>query len=870
MKNLELFVLKHWKLIIKLGIASVILFVIIKEGGNQIGDIDFYETFAELRELPLAEVVLLIVIGLLATATMTLYDFTVIRFFEHTIKPSLFFNIAFVANALNNLLGMGGLAGATARTIMLRKNNLDFKASLYYNALILPATPTGLSLLAIFLIVEAETIAVITDHYEWIYLGIVGMVLFLPAFFLSDKIIDQFYKGNDNKAMHKSMPLKFQLVGISFLEWFSAALVFYYITSLYVDQPNFIFILSVYSIAAIAGIMSFLPGGIGSFDLIALIGLQFFQVPPSEALTILILFRVFYYLLPAFIGVAFLLINLTMDRNEKLFSYSVITNFGFFNNVMKYYKTYSDFVNVLLSILVFSSGLVLLISAIKPGIVERVIFVSEFLSNWTLQFAQSASIVVGFLLLALSFEILYKVKRSYKLTLYLLLAGGLVTFMKGLDFEEVLFLGIVMVLLKLSKPNFYRYSIPVRLSKIVFFAFVGVMGILLYFIANQKLYGSIIAHNLYPPELFGNYGDVVYHSAVTGIIFIVFLSVLYLRKPQIENDPLYAAPDFERLTQFLENQKGDALTHLLYLGDKNIFWAAEGQMLIPYAKYRDVFVVLGDPIGNSELLSTAIQEFQDFLDKYGYEAVFYEVSDSKLTTYHENGYYFFKLGEEAIVDLEKFNLDGASKSGLRYTRNRMIKSGYTFEIVEPPFDSQLFEEFKEVSDDWLGARSEMGFSLGWYNEAYLQLAPVAVLRNPESRLMAFVSLMPSYDGDQSMSTDLMRIRSEVPHGTMDFILINLMLHLKERDFKYFNLGMASLSNVGHAPNSHFREKLARFAFQYGKFFYSFEGLRKYKEKYNPIWRPRYLAYPQLISLPATLIEISMLVSSKKKKYITKD
>lgn len=862
--TIKLFFVKHWKLIIKLNIAGLILFFILKEGGNQLDKINLYETFNMIRQLSFTQVIILTILGLLATATMTLYDFSIIRFFEHTIKPTLFFNIAFVANALNNLIGMGGLAGATARTIMLRKNNLDFKSSLYYNALILPATPTGLSLLAMFLVIESKTITVITSHYPWIYIGIVAMVCFLPAYFISDKLIDRFHKGDEHGAIHKSFPLKIRLIAISFLEWFSAALVFYFISTLYVHQPNFILILSVYSIAAIAGIMSFLPGGIGSFDLIALIGLQLFGVPASDALAILILFRVFYYLIPAFIGVFFLLLSLTMDQNEKLFSYSYLTNFGFFNSAMKYYKTYNDFVNVLLSMLVFSSGLVMLISAIKPGIADRVAFESTLLSNTTLMFSQSASIVIGFLLLVLSFEILYKVKRAYKLTVYFLLFGGFFTFLKGLDYEELIFTFAVLILLKVSKPSFYRYSIPTRLSKVISLSLVGLISIMLYFVSNQKLYEAYIEHKLYPSGLFGNYTSVLYHSVGTYVLFLLFLMFLFFKKPKLENDPLYAAPDLDKLTEFLSSHKGDALTHLMYLGDKNIFWAADSQIAIPYAKQNDVIVVLGDPIGSQEFLSQAIQEFQDFLDKYGYEACFYEVSDRNLTTYHDNGYYFFKLGEEAIVDLENFNLDGASKSGLRYTMNRINKSGFTFEILDPPFEQHLLSEFKEVSNDWLGERNEMGFSMGWYNEDYLQLAPIAILRNQDSKVMAFVSLMPSYDDNQSMSTDLMRIRSNVPHGTMDFILLSLMMYLKEHNFKYFNLGMAPLSNVGLAPNSHLREKIARLAFQYGNFFYSFEGLRKYKEKYNPIWKPRYLAYPQLISLPATLMEISMLVSSKKK------
>lgn len=861
---IEIFVIKHWKLLFKIGIGVIVLFYIIKEGSHQIQNVNLYETFKTLRNLSFRQVLIMLCFGLLATATMTLYDFTVIRYFHHTIKPLLMFNIAFVANSLNNLLGMGGLAGATARTVLLRKNNLDFKTSVYYNTLIIPATPTGLSLLALFLISESKTMAVITSRYPWILFGVIGMILLLPIFFFSDKIIDHFHKGNNQFVMHKSLSLKIKLLLISFIEWFSAALFFYYITRLYSENANFILILMVYSIASIAGIMSFLPGGVGSFDLIALIGLQFFDVGASDALAILVLFRIFYYLIPAFTSVVFLFLNLTMARNEKLFSYSFITNIGFFNNVLQYFKTYSDFMNVLLSMLVFSSGLVLLFSAIKPGIADRILFLTKFLSKGVLQFSHIVSIIIGFLLLVLAFEILYKVKRAYRLSIYLLLIGSVFTFLKGLDFEEGIFLLIVLFLVKVSKPSFYRFSIPTKLSKILMVSIVGLVSIMFYFVINKNIHFAFVEHNLYPTDIFGNDGDLIMQGLVTYIVFLLFLIGLYVTKPKIENDPLYAAPNFTKLSEFLTNHKGDALTHLMYLGDKKMFWSSDEQILIAYAKYNDIIVVLGDPIGNKEGLSNGIREFQEFLDRYGFEAVFYEVSDQNLTTYHDNGYYFFKLGEEAIVDLEKFNLHGASKSAERYKLNRFTKNGFTFEILNPPFGNELIDELQEVSNEWLANRAEKGFSLGWFEHDYLQLSPIAVLRDKDLKLLAFVSLMPSYDGQQSMSTDLMRIRNDVPHGSMDFMILNLFLYYKERNFKYFNLGMAPLSNVGLYPNSHFQEKIARLAFKYGNFFYSFEGLRKYKEKYDPIWKPRYLAYPQLLSLPATLIEISMLVASKGK------
>jgi len=631
------------------------------------------------------------------------------------------------------------------------------------------------------------------------------------------------------------------------LEWLAAFLFFRYVAVVAGIDISFSLLLGIYSIAAIGGMMSFLPGGIGTFDLIVLVGLHQAGTGTSDALALLLLFRLFLFFLPAVLGIFFLVFNLTIDRNEKLFNDSFFAKFHFFNNVLRHYKTYSDFINVLLAVLVFSGGIVLLISSVKPGIEVRVAWLMQYVPPSVLHVSQIISIAIGFLLCVLALEIIYKVKRAYTLTVLALLAGGFLTFLKGLDFEEGLFLFSVLLLIRFSKPSFYRYSIPLRRTRVVAFALFGLFGILVYYAISEKIHLEFIESGFYAAKLAGVYGDIISQSAVTYTLFCCFLVALYFRKPRIEDDPLFKNPDLEKLKGFFEENHGGAFAHLLYLGDKNFFWATGGKTLIPYARYKNLIVVLGDPIGSPENFSSAIQEFQDFLDKYGYESVFYEISDKNLPVYHENGYYFFKLGEEAVVDLDAFSMAGAQRSKLRHTFNSFGKKGYSFEVIDPPFDKVFFAECREVSREWLGRRREMGFSMGWYHEDYLQRSPIATLRDSEKRLLAFVSLMPSYDGGQSMSTDLMRLRRGVPHGSMDYMMMNLILYLKEKNYKYFNLGMAPLSNVGVAPVLICVKKWPVLLSVTGSFFIALKVYEPIKKNmirfgYHDIWRIRSLSH----------------------------
>jgi phosphatidylglycerol lysyltransferase len=286
-------------------------------------------------------------------------------------------------------------------------------------------------------------------------------------------------------------------------------------------------------------------------------------------------------------------------------------------------------------------------------------------------------------------------------------------------------------------------------------------------------------------------------------------------------------------------------------------------VLFAYSCYSDKAVVLGDPIGDKSLFTEAIQEFQQFVDIYGYKVVFYEVDEENLSMYHDNGFYFFKQGEEAVVDLEEFNMEGSAHRTFRNVINRFAKDGFQFEVLAPPFTDEFLDQLEPVSSEWLGTRKEMGFSVGWFSRSYLQKAPVAIIKNENTNeIIAFVSLI--LQDERHTGIDLMRVKKDVPNSTMDFIFLQLLIHFKKEGYRYFSIGVAPLAKVGSAPHSHKAERVAHFVYEHGQKLYSFEGLRKFKDKFDPSWEPKYLAYPQLISLPALLIEISMMVNMPRK------
>jgi phosphatidylglycerol lysyltransferase len=167
---------------------------------------------------------------------------------------------------------------------------------------------------------------------------------------------------------------------------------------------------------------------------------------------------------------------------------------------------------------------------------------------------------------------------------------------------------------------------------------------------------------------------------------------------------------------------------------------------------------------------------------------------------------------------------------------------------------------RAVSDDWLTQKvgAEKGFSLGFFDEAYLARFPVAVVER-DSHIQAFANLWTG-PRNVELSIDLMRYHRDAPKGVMEALLVHLMQWGKEHGYQRFALGMAPLSGFEDAPVASLWNRLGAFLYEHGESVYNFQGLRAYKDKFNPVWEPRYLAYPGGLSLPRIMADLAALIA----------
>ena len=104
---------------------------------------------------------------------------------------------------------------------------------------------------------------------------------------------------------------------------------------------------------------------------------------------------------------------------------------------------------------------------------------------------------------------------------------------------------------------------------------------------------------------------------------------------------------------------------------------------------------------------------------------------------------------------------------------------------------------------------------------------------------------------------------------MDFLFTELMLWGTEQGYRYFSLGMAPFSRLRAANARAAVDRLGAFLFRHGEHFYNFQGLREYKEKFDPVWEPRYLASPGGLALPRILANVATLISGGVRGVVSK-
>ncbi|MCR4290510.1 MAG: bifunctional lysylphosphatidylglycerol flippase/synthetase MprF [Candidatus Scalindua sp.] len=620
------------------------------------------------------------------------------------------------------------------------------------------------------------------------------------------------------------------------------------------ERLSFVLFVGLYILALIIGLASNVPGGLGVFESVMLLLLTPFTSGP-ETIGALLVFRVIYYLLP--LGIAAILLG-AVELRRHLAGITLI--------VSSINKITSTLVPQIMALSVFVSGVLLLLSGTMPAVGSRFAWLTELVPLPVIEFSHFLGSLAGMGLLILAAGLRRRLRIAYSFSLLLLASGVVSCLLKSLDYEKAIWLTILVFALYSCRSQFYRQASLMKESLspewfgAVFIVICGSVWLGLFVYRYQNY-----SHDLW--WRFALHGDAPRFLRATvgaaAIMFFFFASRLFRPFPLVPDIP---GPEDIECAATIAGQSKNTTSNLALLGDKSLLFSDSKNAFLMFAVKGRSWIVMGNPIGPEEETNELLWQFRNLCDHYGGWPVFYEVGKDQLGKYIDIGLSALKIGENAMVPLDNFSLDGAGRRRLRYIHNRLIKEGYAVKIIPVEQIPNLLPEMKIVSDAWLVDKKtrEIGFSLGFFNERYLSRFPAAIVRQG-GKLLAFANLLPGADHHE-LSIDLMRYRSESPPGIMDFLFVEIMIWGREQGYKWFNLGMAPLAGLDHQELTSLWYNLGTFVYRHGRHFYNFKGLREYKEKFNPKWEPRYLISPRGFKLPTVFTNLTSLIRGGVKGF----
>lgn len=601
-----------------------------------------------------------------------------------------------------------------------------------------------------------------------------------------------------------------------------------------------------YALGIVVALVSHVPGGLGVFEAVVLA-----IVPGDRAqlFAALIAYRLVYYLLPLALAA------LLLAWREGARSARVARIFGGVQSVA------TGLSPLVLASATFLGGGMLLLSGSLPAIHARMGLLADLLPLPFIEASHIAASLVGTALLLLAPGLYRRLDGAFHATRLLLLAGAFFSLTKGIDYEEAIACLALAGLLQMTRSAFYRRTALTEAPLTAGWAAAVAMA------AGLALWAGLFAyrHVPYDDDLWWKFAlradaPRYLRAALACAVFLAGFAIWRLFAPSPARSEAQAVRDDEAVRAILATSpRTEAM--LALTGDKRFLISAAGDAFLMYQVKGTSWVVMGDPVGAEGSWGELLWTIRDLSHRRQGRLVLYEISPAMLDLAIGMGLQIVKYGEEAVVDLQSFELDTPQLRSIRKSERTAARAGARLRVVPAGAVPVILDELEAISDEWMEAKGqrEKGFSLGAFDRQYLSNFDMALVM-VEDRIVAFANLWCTEDHTEA-SVDLMRHREDAPRGTMDFLFTNLLLWAKARGYRRFTLGMVPLSGIEGGHLAPAWAKAAALVFRHGERFYGFRGLRGYKEKFGPRWESRYVAGPHGIGLLQGLHDVSRLIGT---------
>ncbi|HVM99312.1 MAG TPA: GNAT family N-acetyltransferase [Caulobacteraceae bacterium] len=518
-----------------------------------------------------------------------------------------------------------------------------------------------------------------------------------------------------------------------------------------------------------------------------------------------------------------------------------------------------------LAILVAACGVMLLFSGATPSDPMRFLWLARYTPMILIEVSHFLSSIIGLALVLVAFGLSRRLGAAWIASVLLLPAAAALALTKGFDWEESTILTVAMLALVPFRRAFPRAARLTRMEVTPGWmlsaaaAMAGAAAVGLWSFQNVDYGQKTVLGAIFNPD--ADAARAVRSSAAAAALLLAFGLWRMIATPAMPKVAGEDDPEFLRVRSILATAEGaEPGANLALLGDKRFLFSQSGRSFLMFGVRGRSWIAMGPPVGRRDERTELFWRFRELADAHAARPGFYALGPDDLPDLVELGFSIQKIGESATVPLASFSLEGRRRGNLRRSWRKTGEEGATFDVLSGAAVVAAMDELRAASDAWLKRQSggEKTFSLGRFDPAYVSEFPVAVARI-EGRIVAFATVWTTADHG-AFSIDLMRYADDAPKDVMDFLFVELIAWGGEQGYRAFEFGMAPLAGLEHRPLAPLMSRVGNLLFARGEEIYNFQGVRRYKDKYDPVWAPRYIAAARKWAIPILLAEVGLLSS----------
>jgi phosphatidylglycerol lysyltransferase len=628
---------------------------------------------------------------------------------------------------------------------------------------------------------------------------------------------------------------------VAAVDWVLAGTVLYFLlpTGHGIRFPIFI---GAFLISLFAGLISHVPGGVGVFETLMVLLLSEW-IPAPEVLGRLVAYRAVYYLLPFFVAVLMMGAYEMRQQSRRLAAAAKVGA-----------RWVPSIVPQALGVTTFVGGALLLFSGSTPLEHARVAAVAKTFPLAVIEASHVAASLAGAALLVIGWGLSRRLDAAWRMSIVALFVGVAASLLRGLEWEEALALFILLVVLVPSRAAFYRRTSLVSEP----FTPEWVVAVILAVGVSLWLGFFAYRHVPYTPAAWGEFSvsedaPRFLRASAAVVAALVAWAVVHFFHHAKQEPHLPTAQELERARAVAAGSPVARAARALK-GDLDLLFSKSGRGMLAYGVERKTWVAVGDPVGPEADRREVVWSFCEEADLHAAWPVFHEVGAEDLSTYQDLGLTLLQVGEEAILPLPGFSLDAPGREELRRAHHALASRGASFRVLGagpdgPALMPQMAVETVKNADIHALARVDDG-----------DVGPLAGVEvTVDGRVVATGTLRVSAERNE-LAMEAVRPAPGAPQGVVDYLMAEVAAWGRDQGFRRFSLGTAPLDGPPDRALGPAWAEAGPRLFAHGEHFADAPSLRRFKQRFAPVWEPRYLASPGGLSLPRILADVAALVS----------